>query len=159
MSTKSRARAAGRGLIKGAGGTGMAMAGGAIYYGAHTVTAPSLYGADSANVTKRFWMLPVAGIVAGHVLARMPKISQVAAGLVGGATAIGIEQAQLAMQIRKNASATVSAPANTGSLLSPSDVAPRQLASNVGGYEGEDAGALWGSPDMVVGHEAGGLTI
>jgi hypothetical protein len=132
----------------------MAMAGGAAYYGVHAITVPSLYGSDSANVVKRCWYIPVAGIIGGHFLARIQKITPVGHGLAGGATAIGIEQIQMAFSIKKNQQPAAAAPAGTGALLEPSDVHSRpQLASNVG--EVEDAGALWQAPVR----EAAGLGV
>jgi len=158
--SNSRARAAGRKFASGAAQTGFAMAGGAVYYGAHALTTPSLYGTDANNIPKRGWILPVAGVVVGHLVAMAPKIGSMGLGLAGGATAIGIEQIQMGISIKKNAAA--SGTSGVGALLEARDVrmAP-QLPSGTGyvdeaGYA-DDAGALWGNP--VGAHEAAGLSI
>lgn len=158
MPETSRARAAGRRFASGAAQTGFAMAGGAVYYGLHALITPSLYGSEASNVPKRCWWLPVGGVIAGHVLAMAPKISSMGLGLAGGATAIGIEQIQMGVSIKKNAAA--SGTAGVGALLEPTDVRAPQLAPNVGvGWTEEpDAGAMWGAANVYRG-EAAGLSI
>lgn len=156
--SNSRARAAGRKLAGGAAQTGFAMAGGAIYYGAHALTTPSLYGTDPNNITKRSWIMPVAGVVVGHLLTRAPKIGAMGLGLAGGATAIGIEQIQMGISIKKNQAASGMAQTSgfdSGALLEPGDV--RQLSGGTGYVENDDAGALWGAPRGA--HEAAGLSL
>lgn len=156
----SRARAAGRRIASGAAQTGFAMAGGAIYYGAHALTTPSLYGTDPNNIPKRSWMIPVAGVIVGHLVSRAPKIGAMGLGLAGGATAVGIQQIQMGISVKKNAAASGQTSGfDSGALLEPGDVSPRQLQSaqsNVG-YMDEDAGALWGNPRGA--HEAAGLSL
>jgi hypothetical protein len=150
----SRARAAGRKFASGAAQTGFAMAGGAIYYGAHALTTPSLYGTDPNNITKRSWIMPVAGVVVGHLVTMAPKIGALGLGLAGGATAIGIEQIQMGISIKKNQAASGQTSGfDAGALLEPGDV--RQLPSGTGYVE--DAGALWGVPSGA--HEAAGLSL
>ena len=150
----SRARAAGRKFASGAAQTGFAMAGGAIYYGAHALTTPSLYGTDANNITKRSWIMPVAGVVVGHLVTMAPKIGALGLGLAGGATAIGIEQIQMGISIKKNQAASgQTAGLDAGALLEPGDV--KQLPSGTGYVD--DAGALWGVP--MGAHEAAGLSL
>lgn len=136
------------------------MAGGAIYYGAHALTTPSLYGTDPNNIPKRSWMIPVAGVIVGHLVSRAPKIGAMGLGLAGGATAVGIQQIQMGISVKKNAAASGQTSGfDSGALLEPGDVSPRQLQSaqsNVG-YMDEDAGALWGNPRGA--HEAAGLSL
>ncbi len=162
MTTSARARAAGRRFAGGAAQTALSMAGGAVYYGAHALATPSIYGTDPNNIPKRSWMLPVLGIIAGHAVTMMPKAAAAGYGVAGGATAIGLEQIQMGISIKKNQAASGMAPAagtsGVGALLEPRDIRPAQLAgAGVGEVEYEDAGALWGSPTGV--HEAAGLTI
>lgn len=149
--TSARARAAGRRIASGAAQTGLAMAGGAVYYGLHALITPSLYGQDSNNIPKRSWMTPVGGVVVGHLLSGT-KIGAMGLGLAGGATAIGVEQVQLGMSIKKNA-ALQAQPAQTsgvGALLEPGDVvSTRELVG--------ESGALWSPP--VYAHEAAGLSL
>jgi hypothetical protein len=158
MPETSRARAAGRRFASGLAQTGFAIAGGAVYYGLHALITPSLYGTSSANIPSRCWYLPLAGIVGGNVLAMAPKIANMGHGLAGGATAIGIEQIQMAVSIKKNAAASgQSGTSGVGALLEPSDIQPPQLASAVGVGEVE-SGALWGAADLYRG-EAAGLSL
>jgi hypothetical protein len=154
MPETSRARAAGRRFASGAAQTGFAMAGGAVYYGLHALITPSLYGTDSANVPKRCWWLPVGGVIAGHVLAMAPKIASMGLGLAGGATAIGIEQIQMGVSIKKNAAA--SGTDGVGALLEPQDV--RGALPSGTGWAEEDSGALWGAANVYRG-EAAGLSL
>ena len=150
----SRARAAGRSLASGAAQTGMAMAGGAIYYGAHALLSPSLYGSDAANIPKRCWMLPVAGVIGGHLLSKVGRVSTIGAGLAGGATAIGIEQVQLAISVKKNSAAAATGTSGVGALIEPADV--RALPAAQTGYM-DESGALWAPPESR--HEAAGLSL
>ena len=132
------------------------MAGGAVYYGAHALLSPTLYGTEATNIPKRCWILPVAGIIGGHLLSNVGRIGSVGVGLAGGATAIGIEQVQLAISIAKN-QPKEEKPAGTsgvGALIEPADI--RQLAAAQTGYV-DDSGALWGAPDAR--HEAAGLSL
>lgn len=159
MPGTSRARAAGRRFASGAAQTGFAMAGGAVYYGLHALITPSLYGTDQANIPKRCWYLPVGGVIAGHLLAMAPKISSMGLGMAGGATAIGIEQIQMGISIKKNAAA--SGTAGVGALLEPSDIrAPALQAAQPGtGWTEEDeSGALWQAANVYRG-EAAGLSL
>lgn len=159
MPETSRARAAGRRFASGAAQTGFAMAGGAVYYGLHALISPSLYGTESSNIPKRCWWLPVGGVVAGHLLAMAPKVSSMGLGLAGGATAIGIEQIQMGISIKKNAAA--SGTAGVGALLEPADVRAPMLAPGVGvGWveEPDESGALWGAANVYRG-EAAGLSL
>lgn len=150
----SRARSAGRRFANTAAQTGLAIGGGLVYYGAHALITPSLYGSDANNVPKYCWVTPAAGIVGGALLTLAPKIASGGLGLVGGATAIGAEQIQMAISIKKNQQ-----PAQTsgvGALLEPGDVrAVPQMASQTGEV---DAGALYSPPDRRR-HEAAGLSI
>jgi hypothetical protein len=131
------------------------MVGGGVYYGAHTLILPSIYGTAAANIPKRCWWLPVAGIVGGHLVGMAPKVGTVGAGIVGGATAIGIEQIQMGISINKQlAAAPAAAASNTGALLAPNDIAPRQMAAAP-----EESGALWGAPNTQFAHEAAGLSL
>lgn len=158
MNSSSRARAAGRRFASGAAQTGFAMAGGAIYYGAHALTTPSLYGTDPNNIPKRSWIMPVAGVVVGHLVTMAPKIGSLGLGLAGGATAIGIEQIQMGISIKKNQAASGQPQTSgVGALLEPRDIAPRQLPAGTGYVEEDEAGALWGAPRGV--HEAAGLSL
>lgn len=150
MSMKSRARNAGRKIAGGLASSGMAMAGGGVYFGAQTLLYPTVIGGDTNNIIKRSWILPVAGIVAGHMLTALPKVGAVGLGAVGGATAMGIEQLQLAMTLKKNQGVTAT---NTGALLEPSEVRQIPAGSSGGGYS--DAGAMWSPPV----HEAAGLSL
>jgi hypothetical protein len=153
----SRARSAGRRFAATAAQTGLAMGGGLVYYGAHALVTPSLYGTDASNIPKRAWMLPVGGIIGGSLLTAAPKISSVGLGLIGGAVAIGAEQIQMAISIKKNAAA--SGTQGVGALLEPGDMrASRQLASQTG--EVDEAGALYAPPDHRRAiREAAGLSI
>jgi hypothetical protein len=147
--------------MSGAANTGFAMAGGGVYYGAHALITPSLYGNDANNIPKRCWFVPVAGVVGGHLLTMAPKIGAMGLGLVGGATAIGIEQIQMGVSIKKNQAASGQAPqtSGVGALLEPGEgrSVPRQLNPNVG-YVEEESGALWGAPSMRA-SEAAGLSL
>lgn len=155
MDSTSRARSAGARFASTAGQTGLAMGGGLVYYGAHALATPKLYGTDSANVPKRAWIVPVVGIIGGSLLTAVPKISAVGHGLVGGAVAIGAEQLQMALAIKKN---TPTGAQGVGALLEPGDrSAMRQLASGTG--EVEDAGALYEPPTRYRRSEAAGLSI
>jgi hypothetical protein len=131
------------------------MAGGGAYFGAQTLLAPSIMGTDPAKIVGRAWILPVAGIIGGHLLTAIPKIGALGFGAVGGATAMGVEQIQFAMAIKKQ-QAPVTAT-NTGALLEPSDLRSLPAGSGIGGGSGygQDAGALWTSPQ----HEAAGLSL
>lgn len=143
MAIGTRARAAGRKIASGLAGSGMAAAGGGVYFGAQTLLAPTLYGGEQANISKRAWMLPAAGVIAGHLLSRAPKIGAVGLGMVGGAVALGIEQIQLGMAIKANA-ALAPAPSNTGALLAPGGQSyALPMASNTGEAEYSEAGALY----------------
>jgi len=141
MSMKSRARAAGRRIAGGALNSALAMAGGGAFFGAHTFIAPKVMsGADPRAMTLRAMATPLAGVVVGHLLTGMPKMGAAGLGVVGGATAIGIEQLQFALAIEKQQASTPAS--NTGALLQPSDV----RAFNTGGvdsYDSYDAGALY----------------
>jgi hypothetical protein len=123
------------------------MGGGLVYFGAHALVTPSIYGTDAMNIPKRCWILPIAGVVAGSLLTMAPKVASAGLGFVGGAVAIGAEQIQMGVSINKN-KANQPQPAGTtgvGSLLEPGDLhAGRQLASGVGEVE---AGALYQPPD------------
>lgn len=155
MSTASRARSAGRRFASGAGQTGLAMAGGAVYYGAHALLTPTLYGSDAANIPKRSWMLPVAGIIGGHLLSKVSRVGTMGAGLAGGAVAIGIEQVQLAISIKKNqAASATTGTSGVGALVEPADI--RALPAAQTGYV-DESGALWAPPDAR--HEAAGLSL
>lgn len=156
MPETSRARAAGRRFGSGAVQTGFAAAGGAIYYGLHALITPGLYGSDANNVPKYYWMLPVGGIVAGTALSMAPKIGSMGLGLAGGAVAIGIEQMQMALQIKKNQPKKETT--GVGALLEPMDVRAPQLTPGVGWTEEPDAGAMWGAANVYRG-EAAGLSI
>jgi hypothetical protein len=155
MSIKNRARAAGRKVSSGMASTGLAMAGGGVYFGAHTLLMPSIIGTDASKITSRAWWLPVAGVVSGHLLSRVPKAGAIGLGLAGGATAIGIEQIQFAMQIKKQQAAVAPAAAQVGALLEPSDIRRGALPSGETGYADDDAGALWMAPVR----EAAGLSL
>jgi len=156
----SRARSAGRRFASTAAQTGLAMGGGLVYYGLHALITPSLYGTDAMNIPKRCWITPVGGIVAGSLLTMAPKVASGGLGLVGGATAIGAEQIQMAISIKKNA-ANVPAAGTTGvgALLEPGDLrAGRQLASQTG--EVDDAAALYAPPEHRTRvREAAGLSL
>jgi len=155
----SRARGAGRRFASTAAQSGLAAGGGLVYYGAHALITPSLYASDSANIPKRAWIVPTAGILGGALLTMAPKISSVGLGVVGGAVAIGAEQIQLAISIKKNQAASGQPAAGTsgvGALLEPGDVrAAPQLASPTG------VGALYQPPEHYrnVVHEAAGLSV
>jgi hypothetical protein len=156
----SRARSAGRRFASTAAQTGLAAGGGLVYYGAHALVSPSLYGTDAMNIPKRCWILPIAGVVGGALLTMAPKIASVGLGVVGGAVAIGAEQIQMGISINKNKANQPQAAAGTsgvGSLLEPGDLhAGRQLASGVGEVE---AGALYQPPDhRRLVREAAGLS-
>lgn len=155
MDSTSRARSAGARFASTAGQTGLAMGGGLVYYGAHALATPKLYGTDSANVPKRAWIMPLLGIVGGGLVTAVPKMQAAGHGLIGGAVAIGAEQLQMAMAIKKN---TPNAQTSgVGALLDPGDRdAVRQLASNTG--EVEDVGALY-QPPSYYRSEAAGLSI
>jgi hypothetical protein len=136
----------------------MAAAGGGVYYGVHALLTPSIYGTSAANIPKRSWMLPLGGIIGGHALTMIPKVAAVGLGLVGGATAIGIEQVQMGISIKKNAAASGAAAQTNGvgALLEPGDIR-QQLSSGTGVVE-EDAGALWSPANYRV-SEAAGLSL
>jgi hypothetical protein len=156
----ARARSAGRRFASGAAQTGFAMAGGAVYYGIHALLTPTLYGNDANNIPKRCWMTPVGGVVVGHLVSMAPKIGSMGIGLVGGATAIGIEQIQMGISIRKNQANLPQQTSGVGALVEASEVRMvQQLPAGTG--EVSDAGALWGSPNHIqslVG-EAAGLSL
>lgn len=154
MPETSRARAAGRRFGAVAAQTGFAAAGGAVYYGLHALITPSLYGTESSNIPKRSWWLPVGGVIAGGLLSTAPKVSAMGYGLAGGATAIGIEQIQMGVSIAKNAKAS-GGTAGVGALLEPADVRGSLPAGT--GWVEEDAGALWGAPNVY--DEAAGLSL
>lgn len=137
------------------------MAGGGVYYGAHALITPSLYGTDANNIPKRCWMVPVLGVIAGHLLTKAPKIGAMGLGLAGGATAIGVEQIQMGISIKKNQAASGTAGFDAGALLAAGEA--RQLAGGVGAMEDgeEEAGILWAPPNMrgSMRHEAAGLSL
>jgi hypothetical protein len=145
MTETSRARSAGRRFASAAGQTAMAGAGGLVYYGAHSLATPSLYGADAMNIPRRCWIVPAIGIVAGGALSGAPKVGAAGLGLVGGAVAIGAQQVQLAVGIKKNA-ASAPSTAGVGALLEPGDVRTRALPAQTG--EVDETGALWAPPGM-----------
>ncbi len=155
MPETSRARAAGRRFASGAVQTGFAMAGGAVYYGMHALITPSLYGSDANNVVKYCAALPIAGVIAGGLLSAAPKIGSMGLGLAGGATAIGIEQIQMAMAIKKN---QPSGTSGVGALLEPQDVRAALPSGTGWAEEGPDAGTLW-NPASVYRGEAAGLSL
>jgi hypothetical protein len=160
MDSASRARSAGHRFGATAAQTGLAMGGGLVYYGAHALITPSLYGTDAMNIPKRAWITPVAGIVGGALLTMAPKVSSVGLGLIGGAVAIGAEQIQMAMSIKKNAANQPAQTAGVGSLLEPGDMrAAGQLASQTGDVI--DTGVLWQPPEHRYGSisEAAGLSL
>lgn len=152
MTVKTRARAAGRRFAGSLAQTGLGMVGGGVYFGAHTLISPSIYGQDSTNIPKRSWILPVGGIIGGHLLG-MTRVGSVGVGLVGAATAIGIQQIQLGMAIKANAPAptTETKGYDAGALLEPGDPAIQAL----GARQEDEAGALWQAPV----HEAAGLSL
>jgi hypothetical protein len=154
-----RARSAGRRFASTAAQTGLAAGGGLVYYGGHALLTPSLYGTDAMNIPKRCWILPVAGIIGGALLTMAPKVASVGLGIVGGATAIGAEQIQMGISIKKNQANQPQGTTGVGALLEPGDLrAAPQLASNVG--EVYDAGALYQPPDhRRAVREAAGLSI
>lgn len=137
------------------------MAGGGVYYGAHALITPSLYGTDAMNIPKRCWMVPVLGVIAGHLLTKAPKIGAMGLGLAGGATAIGVEQIQMGISIKKNQAASGVSGFDAGALLAPSEA--RQLAGGVGAMEdgSDEAGVLWAPPSYrgAARHEAAGLSL
>jgi hypothetical protein len=155
MPETSRARAAGRRFASGAVQTGFAMAGGAVYYGLHALITPSLYGSDANNVVKYCAALPIAGVIAGGLLSAAPKIGSMGLGLAGGATAIGIEQIQMAMAIKKNQQ-PAAGTAGVGALLEPQDI--RGALPSGTGWAEDDSGALWGAANVYRG-EAAGLSL
>jgi len=159
MDSTSRARSAGRRFASTAAQTGMAMGGGLVYYGAHSLLTPSLYGTEAMNIPKRCWIVPVAGIIGGSLATMAPKIASVGLGLVGGAVAIGAEQIQMGISIKKNAANQPGGTSGVGALLEPGDVraAPMLRAAETGEVE---TGALYAPPDhrnMI--REAAGLSI
>lgn len=158
MSSANRARAAGRRFGSAAVQTGMAMGGGAVYYGLHALLSPSIYGTNAMNIPKRSWILPVAGVIGGNLLTMAPKVGAIGLGLAGGATAIGVEQIQMGVSIKKNAAAS-GQTSGVGALLEPRDVTRAALNEPVqtGYMEEEDAGALWQPASYS--HEAAGLSL
>lgn len=152
MTIKSRARSAGRRFGASLAQSGLGMVGGGVYFGAHTLLSPTIYGTETANITKRAWMLPVAGIVGGHLLG-MTKVSSVGVGLVGAATAVGIQQIQVGIAAKANQALQPGQTEGVGALLEPGDIGPAQLSA--ASQQGLDAGALWQSPV----HEAAGLSL
>lgn len=145
MAFGSRARAAGRKIAGGLAGTGLAAAGGGVYFGAQTLLTPTIYGGDQNNIPKRAWVLPVVGIIGGHMLARAPKVGAVGLGMVGGAVALGIEQIQLGMAMKANAALAPAAASNTGALLGPGGSSYELPMGENRGFETSDSGALYGA--------------
>jgi hypothetical protein len=163
MDSTERARSAGRRFASTAGRTGLAMGGGAIYFGAHALTTPSLYGTDPMNIPRRCWMVPVAGVIAGGLLSAAPKVEAVGLGVVGGAVAIGAEQIMMGISINRNKANLPQPAAGTsgvGSLLEPGDLrAGRELASQTGEVI-DNTGALYQPPEHLrLVREAAGLSV
>lgn len=138
--------------------TAMSMAGGGVYYGMHALITPSVYGTDAANIPKRCWWIPVLGVVGGNFLSMIPKVGSIGHGVAGGATAIGIEQVQMAVSIVKNRKA--SGTSGVGALLDPSrdqrQLPAAQPRAEAGYTEETEAGALWTSPQL---RELAGLSL
>lgn len=157
-----RARSAGRRFASTAGRTGLAMGGGAIYFGAHALTTPSLYGSDPLNISRRCWIVPAAGVIGGGLLSAAPKLDAVGLGVVGGAVAIGAEQIMMGISIAKNKSnlPVAAGTSGVGSLLEPGDMrAGRELASQTGEVI-DNTGALYQPPEHArLVREAAGLSI
>jgi hypothetical protein len=107
---KSRARALGRGAVKGIGGTAMGMGVGAVGYAAHglssKLTAPN---GDMSKYPTRFWIPGAALAIAGHIMRRKPKLHDMGCALTGAAGFSLAEGATLAYSIKQNATAQTSA--------------------------------------------------
>lgn len=164
-SSEETARAAGRGFGGMAMRTAMAGGGGLLYFGAHAVSTPMIYGGnDPKKIPGRCWILPLVGVVAGAAVSAVRPVQALGEGIVGGALALGGQQVQVGIQLAKAqkqqaAAAAPAAPtrAETGALLEPRDVyASRPMP--------QDTGALYAPPDYsamsAMGmHELAGLSI
>lgn len=137
----SRARALGRGAVKGIGGTVVGVGVGAVGYAIHglssKITAPA---GDMTKYPARFWIPGAAMLVVGHVLRRKPKTMLAGAALCGAAGFSIAEGATLAYTIKSNAKAQ----AATGT----SGLAPG-MYTETGAVFGGNTGAVFGPLDNV----------
>lgn len=106
----SRARALGRGAVKGLGGAVLGAGVGAVGYAVHglssKITAPD---GDMSKYPSRFWIPGAAMLVVGHVLRRKPKTALAGAALCGAAGFSIAEGATLAYTIKGNQKAQAAA--------------------------------------------------
>lgn len=151
----SRARAAGRAVVKGLGGTLLAGGVGAIGYGIHgiagKITAP---GGDMSKYPSRGWIPGAVMLVAGHLLKRRPRLTTAAIALQGAAGFSLAEYGTLAYTIKQNASSQPAATGtqglvvdDAGAVMSASDV--REAGALLTGHEVEAAGYAEYDPDYA----------
>lgn len=111
----SRARALGRGAVKGLGGSVLGAGVGAVGYAVHglssKITAPD---GDMSKYPGRFWIPGAAMLVVGHVMRRKPKTMLAGAALCGAAGFSIAEGASLAYTIKSNANAQAKAAGTQG---------------------------------------------
>jgi hypothetical protein len=140
----SRAKAAGRAVVKGLGGTLLAGGVGAIGYGIHgiaaKITAP---GGDMSKYPGRGWIPGVAMLVAGHMLKRRPRLTTAAIALQGAAGFSLAEYGTLAYIIKQNAanqppSGAQAGTSGVGAVMGPADL--QDTGALLTGYEVEAAG-------------------
>jgi FtsH-binding integral membrane protein len=135
-----KARALGRGAVKGLGGSVLAAGVGAVGYAVHglssKITAPN---GDMSKYPSRFWIPSVAMLVVGHVMRRKPKTVLAGAALCGAAGFSIAEGATLAYTIKSNAKAQAAAGGTSG--LAPD------------GYS--ETGAVFGETGAVYGETVG----
>ena len=143
--------------------TAMAGGGGLLYFGAHAVATPMIYGGnDPKKIPSRCWILPLVGVIAGAAVSAVKPVQALGEGLVGGALALGGQQVQVGMTLAKAAkqqatsqqSPAAPTRAETGALLEPRDVyASRPMPV--------ETGALYAPPDYsaLSMHELAGLSI
>lgn len=127
MNAKQFAKDAGKtGLLGGIGG----LVGG----GAKMLVEPSLF-KDQTAIRKWWFAVPLGEMVLGAIAGAFGKTALAGAGLAGAAVAHGLENANMAIAIKRNQ------PAPTGT-------------SGFGDYE---AGALYASPPPALGEGVGNL--
>ena len=144
-----KARALGRGAVKGLGGSVLGAGVGAVGYAVHglssKITAPN---GDMSKYPSRFWLPGAAMLVVGHVMRRKPKTMLAGAALCGAAGFSLAEGATLAYTIKSNAKAQ--AAAGTSGLAPDMFNETGAVFGETGAvFTGETVGALMTPGDTV----------